>query len=351
MIPKPRRPWALPLVPLYAAGLALANALRPRAKSLTWPVLSLGSLSAGGAGKTPATIALAELLAANGWSPTILSRGYGRATPPPEIPAEVNPFAPNAATIFGDEPTLIARRTGLPVWVAAERYTAGLAAEAQYAQQSFAPTTEQATTEAAHPPIFLLDDGFQHRRLARSLDILLLTAADLDDMLLPAGNLREPLRALRRADVLLLREEEAHAVTRRLHPPLPLDLPVWLLRRTLRFPEPLKIFGAGVRPMAFCGLARPEGFPAMLTAAGCGVVDTLAFPDHHAYTVADIDHITATAKQLNGTGFITTEKDAVKLTPVLRDRLEAQGPLMVVALEAAFTSPDSVLQDIAARLQ
>jgi tetraacyldisaccharide 4'-kinase len=350
MIPKPRRPWALPLVPLYAAGLALANALRPRAKSLTWPVLSLGSLSAGGAGKTPATIALAELLAANGWSPTILSRGYGRATPPPEIPAEVNPFAPNAATIFGDEPTLIARRTGLPVWVAADRYTAGLDAEAQYSQQAFAPTTEQATTEAAHPPIFLLDDGFQHRRLTRSLDILLLTAADLDDMLLPAGNLREPLRALRRADVLLLREEEAHAVTRRLHPPLPLDLPVWLLRRTLRFPEPLKLFAAGLRPLAFCGLARPQGFASMLTAAGCGLLDTLAFPDHHAYNAADIDHIAATAKQLNATGFITTEKDAVKLTPTLRDRLEAQGPLMVVALEASFTNPDAVLHDIAARV-
>jgi tetraacyldisaccharide 4'-kinase len=345
-----RRRWAYPLVPLYAVGLALANTLRPRPKSLTWPVLSLGSLSAGGAGKTPATIALAELLAANGWSPTILSRGYGRAAANPNTPAEVNPFAPNAAQTFGDEPTLLARRTGLPVWVCADRLTAGQAAEAQYSQQTFAPTTEQASTDAAHPPVFLLDDGFQHRRLARTLDILLLTAADLDDTLLPAGNLREPLRALRRADVLLLREDEAHAVTRRLNPPLPLDLPVWLLRRTLRFPEPLKIFGAGVRPMAFCGLARPEGFPAMLAAAGCGVVDTLAFPDHHPYTEADIDHIAATAKQLNATGFITTEKDAVKLTPNLRQRLEQHGPLMVVALEATFASPDNVLATMKERL-
>jgi tetraacyldisaccharide 4'-kinase len=346
----PRRLWAIPLVPLYSVGLAIEQMFARKPNSLTWPVLSVGSLSAGGAGKTPATIALAELLAANGYAPTLLSRGYGRSTPHPNTPAEVDPFAPHAAATFGDEPTLLAQRTGLPVWVCADRLRAGQAAEARTSQDTFAPTTEQASAESAHPPLFLLDDGFQHRRLARSLDIVLVTAADLDDKLLPAGNLREPLRALRRADVLLLREEEARAVTSRLNPPLPLDLPVWLLRRTLRFPEPLRIFGAGVRPMAFCGLARPDSFPAMLTAAGCGVVDTLAFPDHHPYTAADVAHIIATAKQLSATGFITTEKDAVKLTPALRQQLEQHGPLMVVALEATFTAPETVLRDIAARI-
>jgi tetraacyldisaccharide 4'-kinase len=346
-----RRPWTLPFVPLYAAGLGVANALRPAPKTLTWPVLSVGSLSAGGAGKTPAVVALAELLATDAWSPTILSRGYGRAAADLQIPTEVNAFAPNAALVYGDEPSLIAQRTGLPVWVCSDRYEAGRAAEAAYSRQAFAPTTEQATTEAERPPLFLLDDGFQHRRLARTLDILLLTAEDLNDGLLPAGNLREPLSALRRADVLLLREEQAHAVTRRLNPPLPLNLPVWLLRRTLSFPEPLKVFAAGLRPLAFCGIARPSGFAEMLTAAGCGLVDTVVYPDHHVYSLADIEHLIVTAVQLKATGFITTEKDAVKLTPALRERLEQHGPLMIVALQAAFTSPESVLHDIRARVR
>jgi tetraacyldisaccharide 4'-kinase len=341
-----RRLWAYPLVPLYAAGLALKQRLARTPRALTWPVLSVGSLSAGGAGKTPAVIALAELLAGNGWSPTVLSRGYGRAIVARNWPAEVVPHAPDAADRFGDEPTLIAQRTGLPVWVCADRWSAGHAAEQQTLDRTFSPTTEEASTEAAHPPIHLLDDGFQHRRLARTLDIVLLTADDLADTLLPAGNLREPLNALRRADIFILREDEAAALT----PHLPANKPIWLLRRTLRLPQPLGIFSAGLRPLAFCGIARPEGFTAALTSAGFCLIGTLAFPDHHRYTEADIDTLLANARALNATGFLTTEKDAVKLTPALRQRLELFGPLVPVALDATFTDPTAVLATLQERL-
>jgi len=341
-----RRRWAIPLVPLYAAGLALKQRLAPQPRSLTWPVLSVGSLSAGGAGKTPAVIALAELLADSGWSPTILSRGYGRASATSNTPAEVTPDDADAADRFGDEPTLIADRTGLPVWVCADRFAAGQAAEAQALAHTFSPTTEEASAEAAHPPLHLLDDGFQHRRLARTLDIVLLTAEDLDDTLLPAGNLREPLTALRRAHIIVVREDEAHVLTPRLEALNATGTLVWHIRRTLRFPQPLGIFSAGLRPMAFCGLARPTDFTASLAAAGCGVTGTLAFPDHHRYTDADIDHLLATARSLEATGFITTEKDAVKLTPALRTRIESRGQLMVVALDAAFTDPEAVVQTL-----
>jgi tetraacyldisaccharide 4'-kinase len=341
-----RRLWAYPFVPLYAAGLALKQRFAREPRALAWPVISIGSLSAGGAGKTPAVIALAELLAANGWSPNVLSRGYGRAVVARNTPAEVVPHAPDAADRFGDEPTLIAQRTGLPVWVCADRFLAGQAAEQQTLAHTFSPTTEEATQEAAHPPVHLLDDGFQHRRLARTLDIVLVTADDLADALLPAGNLREPLMALRRADILVLREDEAAAVT----PRLPVGKPIWRMRRKLRFPQPLGIFSAGLRPLAFCGIARPEGFTAALTDAGCGLLGTLAFPDHHRYTEADVDQLLANARALSASGFLTTEKDAVKLTPGLRQRLEVFGPVVPVALDATFTDPAAVLALLKERL-
>jgi tetraacyldisaccharide 4'-kinase len=347
---RPRRLWAMPLVPLYAGGLALKQAFAPKPRALTWPVISVGSLSAGGAGKTPAVIALAELLAANGWSPTVLSRGYGRAVIARNTPVEVMPAYLDAADRFGDEPTLIARRTGLPVWVCADRLRAGEAAERVALEHSFNPTTEEATVEAAHPPLHILDDGFQHRRLARALDVVLATAADLDDMLLPAGNLREPLSALRRAHVIVLRDEEAVALSPRLRPLLSTGTHIWHIRRTLRLPQPVGIFSAGLRPMAFCGLARPEDFTASLAAAGVGLVGTLAFPDHHRYTHADLDHLLAVSRTLAPSGFITTEKDAVKLTPALRERLESFGPLVVAALDAAFTDPASLLKTMQERL-
>jgi tetraacyldisaccharide 4'-kinase len=206
--------------------------------------------------------------------------------------------------------------------------------------------------------VHLLDDGFQHRQLARDVDIVLVTSEDLEDSLLPAGNLREEASALQRADVLVMRQEEVDAdidagvppVNKRAWGMLRERGQMWIVQRKLVFPAPLKVFGAGLRPVAFCAIARPEGFAAMLQDVGCGVVETVAFPDHHRYTAADMDRVVEVAKSLNGSGFITTEKDAVKLSEAMRRRLEVHGPLMVVALEAEFADPSTVLRALEAKL-
>lgn len=331
------RAWARPLVPMYAAALSIKDALRRagvlRMRMLQWPVISVGSLSAGGAGKTPVVIALAKLLAEDGWSVDVLSRGYGRRARGIE---QVRPGLKDAASRFGDEPVLIAQQTNVSVWVGTDRFETGKRAEA--------PAED--TPRGVH----LLDDGFQHRQLARTIDIVLITAADLDDTLLPAGNLREGFSELQRANVVVVREDEFEAVGKRVWALVREGAQMWTVRRTLRFPAPLFVFGAGLRPVAFCAIARPEGFAAMLQDSGCGVIETVAFGDHHRYAMADIERVIEVGKGLKGSGFVTTEKDAVKLTMEMRGRLEEVGPLMIVALEAKFADAQAVLRALEAKL-
>ncbi|HVG27813.1 MAG TPA: tetraacyldisaccharide 4'-kinase, partial [Acidobacteriaceae bacterium] len=263
----------------------------------------------------------------------VLSRGYGRQGKGIE---RVAVDAIDAARRFGDEPALIAHRTGVPVWVGAKRFRVGQTAEAGWALHQRG--------------VHLLDDGFQHARLERAFDVVLVTAEDLEDALLPAGNLREGLRALRRAEAVVVREDELEAVKARVWALMPQGAQMWVVRRRLEFPAPLFVFGAGLRPVAFCGIARPEGFAAMLQANGCGVVETVAFGDHRAYTAADVNKIVEVARGLKATGFVTTEKDAVKLSAGMRGQLEEVGPVMVVALEAEFADPGAVVRALEAKL-
>ena len=175
-----------PLSAVYGGVVRARNALydqgwlRPRA--LNGPVISVGNISTGGSGKTPFVILLGELLRARGIRFDVLSRGYGRTT------RGVLPVDPGGLPRdFGDEPLLIARRLQAPVVVGEDRYEAGRFAESRFGAQ-----------------IHLLDDGFQHRGLARDFDIVLVTPDDARDRLLPAGRLREPLRSLQRADAVVL---------------------------------------------------------------------------------------------------------------------------------------------------
>ena len=361
-----QRPWAWPLVPVYRAALAVRDALRGEPKRLAWPVVSVGSLSAGGAGKTPVVIALALLLKERGWSVDVLSRGYGRNGRGVEMVAangekQILPLRgaqgqdDNAlldAERFGDEPVVIARRVGVPVWVGAERLAAGQAAEQVQKQQRTQWTQWKNAMDATEGEelgaVHLLDDGFQHRQLARAMDVVLVTSEDMEDALLPAGNVREPLTALGRADVVVVREEEivGEEFKAKVWGLMREGAQMWVARRRLVFPNTMKTLGAGLRPVAFCAIARPENFAAMLFDAGCGVVETVAFADHHRYTKADVLHVIEVANGLNASGFVTTEKDAVKLTAELRALLEAVGPLMVVALEVEFVDADAVMGSI-----
>ncbi len=316
-----KRPLLLPLTPVYAAGLATKNRLRDAGilptRSLSKPVISIGSLSAGGAGKTPVVIALAKLLQLHHHPVDILSRGYGRTSHAvAHVPLDF--FA--SAALYGDEPVEM-MRAGLHVFVGANRRAAGILAE-------------QTHEVAAH----LLDDGFQHRQLARALDLVLLTAEDVADHLLPAGNLREPLAALRRAHVVILREEESLQLTPvvRKHT----AAAIWQVRRDLVFAEEL------ARPFVFCGIARPENFLAMLRAAGKTPVGQILFPDHHPYTAQDIDHIVTAAKAANADGIYLTEKDAVKLSPQLHQHLQTIGPVHAPWLRVELPDTHAALQTL-----
>ena len=351
-----RRPWARPLMPLYRAAIAVKDRLRGTPKRLQWPVVSVGSISAGGAGKTPVVIALAKMLRARGWDVDVLSRGYGRTGHGVEWVAALGD---RAAERYGDEPVIIARATGVPVWVSGNRFEAGQAAESGVGGRASVPDGNHNHENAGAPNsrdahgvrgVHLLDDGFQHRRLARNFDIALVTAEDLNDTLLPAGNLREGFDALRRADAVVVREDELDDAKARAWKLMREGAQMWVVRRRLVFPAPLFVFSAGLRPVAFCAIARPEGFQAMLREAGCGVVDTIAFPDHHAYGMRDMERILEMGRQLNATGFVTTEKDSVKLTATMRERLETLGAVMVVGLEAEFADANAVVSALEARL-
>jgi len=175
-----------PLASIFAAGVHLRNALYDRGRlperRLQGPTISVGNLSVGGSGKTPFVLLLGELLKTRGVKFDVLSRGYGR-----ETRGVLLVEASGSSRDFGDEPLLIARRLGLPVVLGEDRYEAGVFAEKKFG-----------------PQFHILDDGFQHRALARDFDIVLVTPDDARDRLLPAGRLREPVTSLRRADAVVL---------------------------------------------------------------------------------------------------------------------------------------------------
>ncbi len=181
------------------------------------------------------------------------------------------------------------------------------------------------------------------------MDVVLVTEEDLEDALLPAGNRREPLAALRRADVVVLREEERERVQARVRGLMRAGAEVWSVRRDLRFADCEGGGSAGARPLAFCAIARPDGFWAMLAESGCQLAEIVAFGDHHAYAMVDMVRMVAMAKKCGATGFITTEKDAVKLSGAMMERLREVGPVCVAGLTARFEDEADVLRELEAR--
>lgn len=309
----------LPFTLLYAAGVRFKNAAYDRRllqpAHLAWPVVSVGNLSVGGAGKTSMVLLLARLLGERGWAVDVLSRGYGRTG---KSVRRVN--AGGAASEYGDEPLMMARR-GLPVYVGAERFQAGVLAEQG---ASHAP--------GARAGLHLLDDAFQHRRLARSIDIVMLQRADLQDDMLPVGRLRESLSTLARADICVLRAEDADLTDRVLQLMRTKDhARVWQVERRTVLPKELR-----ERAFAFCALGEPQGFFCGLRTAGIDVQGTLAFRDHHIFSQRDVDRIEAAARNCRATCCVTTEKDAVRLDSARRAQLQARLPLTIAGLEVSL---------------
>lgn len=279
-----------------------------RARRLSWPVISVGNISVGGSGKTPFVLMLGELLKRRGIEVDVLSRGYRRAT---TGVLRVNPDG--TPEQFGDEPLLIARKLGCPVFVGEDRFDAGLEAE---------ETIGGTQANRVH----LLDDGFQHRQLHRDFDIVLLNQEDLSDRLLPAGRLREPLSALERADVVVINEDFPEDQ-------LPgSEFKVWRIERNVVVPE------WSLPVIAFCGIARPQRFFSALRKHGIDVREEIVFRDHHRYTPDDIARLTAAKARHLGSELMTTEKDAVNLgsyTTKLKP--------MVVPLESRLLNADEAL--------
>jgi tetraacyldisaccharide 4'-kinase len=304
---------------IFGAGVRTRNFLYDRGtlptRSLAAPTISVGNLSVGGSGKTPFVILLGELLKARGVRFDILSRGYGRES---KGVAVVEPGG--SPRQFGDEPLLMARRLGVPVVVGEDRYQAGALAEEKIGAQ-----------------MHILDDGFQHRALARDFDIVLVTPDDARDSLLPRGRLREPIAALQRADAVVL--------TSGADPKLfPLDTKnVWRVRRGI-LPK-----GVSAKPVAFCGIARPQNFFLQLRTAGIEPAAEAIFRDHHAYTERDIRDLLELRNSSEGDGFVTTEKDAINL----EGYLSALEPMAVVPVKMelvdAGSAVDTMLRTIAER--
>lgn len=268
---------------IYGSAIAVRNRLYDggivRARHLRGPVVSIGNLSVGGSGKTPFVMLLGELLKSRGVAFDVLSRGYGRKTRGVLL---VDPGG--SSEEFGDEPLLIARCLGVPVVVGEDRYRAGAFAEAKFG-----------------PRLHLLDDGFQHRALARDFDIVLVSADDSRDQLLPAGRLRESRQALCRADAVVLTSGATADGF-----PLQGKI-VWRVRRAIK---PVK---TPDRPVAFCGIARPQSFMLQLRKAGIEPAAEAIYRDHHAYTERDIRELKALKDRSEAGGFVTTEKDAINL--------------------------------------
>jgi tetraacyldisaccharide 4'-kinase len=294
---------------MYGGAIAARNAAYDRgwlrSRGLQGPVISVGNVSAGGSGKTPFVILLGELLQARGIRFDVLSRGYGRTTrglllvDPGGLPRD-----------FGDEPLLMARRLQVPVVVGEDRYEAGRFAESRFGAQ-----------------VHLLDDGFQHRGLARDFDLVLVTPEDARDRLLPAGRLREPLKSLRRADAVVL----ASGASAEAFPLAGKN--VWRVRRGI-FPE-----GTPSRPVVFCGIARPQNFLLQLRAAGVDPVAEAIFRDHHSYSEKDIHDLLELRRRSEAGGFVTTEKDAVNLGGYLT----ALEPLAVVPVKMELADAANVV--------
>ncbi|MDE1176130.1 MAG: tetraacyldisaccharide 4'-kinase [Edaphobacter sp.] len=323
-----RRPWLIPLTPLYSLVVVVKRRLYQwgwvKQNRLTAPVISIGSVSAGGAGKTPFVAMLATMLQSRGYAVSILTRGYGRTS---ELIERVEPY--DDPLWHGDEPVLLAQSCQVPVWAGADRYEAGLRAEQDKPKERIA--------------VHLLDDGFQHLRLGRSVDIVLLTVEDTEDVVLPAGNLREPLHALRDASIVVIREDEEKQLRQELEElreessDTEGGFKIWVIRRSLSLLEGMETI-LPTTPLAFCGIARPENFTKMLITSCYEPMETMAFPDHHPYSEEDVTRLVDRARQIGANGFVTTEKDAVKFTPKMRTRLAEIGPLIIAKLRVTLVS-------------
>ncbi len=310
-VPNPPRRLAArvvltPLSWIWRAGRGI-DAARQRSsrRTLKAPVVSIGGLAMGGVGKSPIVAHLARRLRERGRDPAILTRGYGRNEAAAVI---VRRGEAALATQTGDEAQIFLRRADAHLGIGAQRYEIGAEIENKF-----------------HPDLFLLDDGFQHEKLARQQDIVLIDALDpLAGGVFPLGSLREPFGNIRRATAIIITRAEPgrslrglEKMIRHANPAVPIFysrvIPeMWIAAQGGC--EDLPAAQPGFHKVAgFCGLGNPDAFWRTLSDLKLDVALRRSFPDHHAYSSAEVASLAREAAALGAEVLVTTEKDSVNL--------------------------------------
>ena len=363
----PLRFLLIPLSWFYTASVQLRNILYTRgvfkARRLPCRVISVGNIVVGGTGKTPAVIVIAEHLQREGVRVAILLRGYKRRVREKVTIVSDGEKVCASPIESGDEADMMAKRlSGVPIIVGKCRYLTG-----------------QVALERFKVDVLLLDDGFQHRQLARDVDILTIPATHpfgSPKKLLPAGTLREPPTALRRANLILLTHADtpnisAHAkkvvkglapnapVLESIHQPIHLyplaisrqpsaismnpSLPTETeIRDPKAIPTDIKAL-KGKRVLAVCGIGNPDAFVVTLMRCSVASVELLAFPDHHVYTEADKQRMDTAFQAAAADLIVTTQKDEQKLARFV-DNWKL--PIVVLAVALVITDGDEMLTDV-----
>jgi tetraacyldisaccharide 4'-kinase len=314
---------------LYKKGLF-------RTTRLKVPVVSIGNLTAGGTGKTPAVMEVARIIRDMGLSPAVLSRGHGGNRQKTGALVSDGGFVRLTPREAGDEPCLMALRLpGVPLAVGRDRAASGESCIASFRSD-----------------VLLLDDGYQYLSLCRDIDILLADSANPfgNGRTLPRGPLREPVSQIRRADALVLTRAAPSDPAPRLWPR---DRPLFRARHRpigllahgcFKTPGPVSgrtnmipaSFIAGKRIAAFSGIAGNSGFFDTLSELGAKLVLREGFSDHHPYTPKDIESIFVSALRARADIVVSTEKDAVRL-----GEMPPEGPpFLALAVEFSFYEPE-----------
>ena len=338
----PARFLLWPLAQIWATVSASEQRRKiAKARRLTTPVVSVGGISMGGAGKTPMVDHLAERLRELGFHPAILTRGYRRRSIETSILVEAGEPAPVSFT--GDEAQIFVQSGYAHSGIGSDRFVTGRLLEEKY-----------------RPDIFLLDDGFQHTRLRRDLDLVVIDALHPfgGGAVFPLGNLREPLSALSRAGAFVIMraapEREYLGIVRQLRALNP-RAPIfrarlvhrhWVEYRTRQPHRPLDVPVA-----AFCGLANPASFWGTLRSLRLQPVFHWAFGDHHHYTCAQVKRLADQAKMHGSNLLLTTEKDAMNLPESTAGVLEHAGvEIYWLKIGVHVEKEDQLLELIASKM-
>jgi len=297
---------------------------RHKQKRLPHKVISIGNITVGGTGKTPAAIAVAEEAKKRGYRPVILTRGYkGKA----KGPCFVNAISGVGLSVeeAGDEPVVMARRLkDVPVVKSADRYEGAIFAARHLGQDG-------------PPLLFILDDGFQHWQLCRDVDVVLVDGLDPfgNRKMLPVGPLRGPVSELKGADIIVITKVRNEALAGEIKL-ITKNLPVHFASHEvtgLRGFDGIVDMGLmkDKNIFAFCGIANPGSFRKTVSSLGCKIVEFKSYRDHYRYLQADMTDLEERGMRLGADFLITTEKDMVKLRELLR------APSNLLSLEIGFS--------------